>query len=941
MLRKMILLTIAATTVSSLTASESPLKTALKPTKADRRVLHNCPNDAIFFNEPKPLQRDSNDKINGLRLDGTIEVNSDITTNQIWTANNIYHITANISVQALLVIEPGTTVKYATDRSMAVNNGGVLISAGTPDNLITYTSDSPDPWYGDYNCPILIEETASASTKVTYSYIEYAFYGIEVVNNRLDSPIENNYFYKNALGIIEYGTEHTDIINNLFYSTYYYAIDVNLASVTSQGNADSHILIQNNTCHFYQDVGILVRGVSNPDEAGQATLKNNIVSGSYQYGIALVNDYMYYDLINTGYYDNEADKYDDYEEVNPVIETTLPYVDGTGTLPICYLNPNSAFVNASDEYIEQTRLIGKTTDINSFPDSNKTDLGFHYTNWNFSNAGATTLYADFDNSYAVDFNDLSAFADYWLYDYNYNYACWWWDWFNDGVIDFYDLDAIMDYWLSPYDFSDFSDFAHYWRRQVDYRFEDKRFDLVIDNFVDFRDFSKFAEQWNQETTSTDPNIQIQISGDPNNGYVDISVAGWLPDTMQIFLLANGKYIGRIPRFKDGEPLTIDISEFGSGQQQIKLASADSNSHITCSNINNVEFSRPLNYCFLPENYLRNHTIPFAAYNPTGGNSSVKVYANGGNMIWSQTFSGNSVSGFIPAEILDDQNDVDYVSFDDINGQSVAKKITVPKEPNNFDVRALIITPAYGMNILDYRTINEVKKAFKNKGIIYEELFGQYATYDNIAWYGWHGVNIKYIYLAAHGSYFFEIIPGYYVPRTWVSLYDYDTVSMKKSDFVNPADAPPWCENLWYWENQTRSFLKMRFNTLEFVYFNTCYGARLKILDNTLTVGERGEVYDFDAPQSDMSLALGISESSRTRFYQSWYDKSSVNPFLLWDENYQQWNRDEWQFLGEGENLYWAIFYTIQRQTHFGPLDPANNYTLRGQGSLMDIVLRNW
>jgi len=258
MRRKMVLLIIAATAVSSVTASESQLKKELKPTKADRRILHNCPNDAIFFNKPEPLRRDSIVKTKDLLLDGTIEINSNITTNQIWTANNTYHIVNNISVQALLVIEPGTVVEFAPDTTMAINNGGVLISAGMPDNLITYTSDSPDPWYGDYNCPILIEETASASTKVTYSYIEYAFYGIEIVNKRLDSSIENNYFYQNALGIVEYGTEHTDIINNLFYSTYYYAIDVNLASVTSQGDADSQILIQNNTCHYYQDIGILV-----------------------------------------------------------------------------------------------------------------------------------------------------------------------------------------------------------------------------------------------------------------------------------------------------------------------------------------------------------------------------------------------------------------------------------------------------------------------------------------------------------------------------------------------------------------------------------------------------------------------------------------------------------------------------------------------------------
>ena len=59
---------------------------------------------------------------------GVINISSDITTNQVWTANNIYHITANVNVRALLVIEPGTIVAFAADKVMFVNNGGTLIS---------------------------------------------------------------------------------------------------------------------------------------------------------------------------------------------------------------------------------------------------------------------------------------------------------------------------------------------------------------------------------------------------------------------------------------------------------------------------------------------------------------------------------------------------------------------------------------------------------------------------------------------------------------------------------------------------------------------------------------------------------------------------------------------------------------------------------------------
>lgn len=105
------LLAILAIGASSLAGSEYQLKEVLKPTKADRRILHNCPDYTTFFNNPKPLRSNSIVKTRDLLLGGTIEITSDITTNQIWTADNTYHIANDINVQALLVIEPGTVSK--------------------------------------------------------------------------------------------------------------------------------------------------------------------------------------------------------------------------------------------------------------------------------------------------------------------------------------------------------------------------------------------------------------------------------------------------------------------------------------------------------------------------------------------------------------------------------------------------------------------------------------------------------------------------------------------------------------------------------------------------------------------------------------------------------------------------------------------------------------
>lgn len=64
---------------------------------------------------------------------GVIDITSDITTNTLWTADNVYHVLNPIDINdALLVIEPGTMVAFAagTNAGMRIINGGALPPAG-------------------------------------------------------------------------------------------------------------------------------------------------------------------------------------------------------------------------------------------------------------------------------------------------------------------------------------------------------------------------------------------------------------------------------------------------------------------------------------------------------------------------------------------------------------------------------------------------------------------------------------------------------------------------------------------------------------------------------------------------------------------------------------------------------------------------------------------
>ena len=811
-------------------------------------------------------------------MDGVIDINSDITSNTMWTADNTYHVVADVNIQALLVVEPGTVVKFASYKSMSVNNGGTLISVGKPNNPVVYTSDSATPGYNDYYCPIYIEETTSASTKVTYSYIEYAYAGIVVLNKRLDTSIENNYLYNNVYGIVEQGIEHTDICNNLIFASYYSGIEVFLESTTSQADANSYILIENNTCDYYQDCGITVHGVPDSNDAGSVVLANNIVSESYQYGLNLVDGYMYASVLNTGYYDNASNKNWEFEEDNPVIETTFPYETGTGYLPVCYLDQDCNFIDAGYQYIEETALIGKTTDVNELPDSNYIDIGFHYPNWYFSNPGSgDSLSADLDKSMNVDFKDFATFANYW----------------QQSTSSEADLDG--------------------------------------SGFVDYNDLAIFAGQWLQ---IADPNIEINIYGDSNEGHVDIGISGFTSDTQRVFFLIDGEYISEMSFFEDGEPLNIDTSYLGPGAHQLKVISLSNTGRVTCSNLKESTFNCFLNYHLCTDAYDSNEPHHFCAYYSGSNNISVKVYNEENNLVWSQTYSPDSLNGFIPANVTL-ADDLDYIVFEETtgtlsSGASVAKPLALKFKPGKVpaNIRALIIVPSWWMrNFGDYGVIQAVKGTFETRNVPYRYLKGSQASYEVLAWFGANR-NIDYIYYCDHGGY---ITNG--VLRTKIKLSDGIAYSVKQSDFA-PGQAPSWCEKLpGNLEKTANSIFQAGFNQgeLKFVHFDCCFTGRLKLTgDNRLIEGPGGSQGLLAYYHSDMSWALKMS-SSYTQIYQGWWGevpKGGTSKFNIFAYH-------EWTKLGEGDHLYDALTYAINH-TDWIPDGPHDNFRLMGQGDLTGL-----
>lgn len=87
----------------------------------------------------------------------TVTINSDITVNTTWTANNVYLLDALVYVNSgvTLTIEPGTVIRgNGGNKSILVARGGKLIAEGTACKPIVFTSNqaagsrTPGAWGG-------------------------------------------------------------------------------------------------------------------------------------------------------------------------------------------------------------------------------------------------------------------------------------------------------------------------------------------------------------------------------------------------------------------------------------------------------------------------------------------------------------------------------------------------------------------------------------------------------------------------------------------------------------------------------------------------------------------------------------------------------------------------------------------------------------------------
>ena len=173
-------------------------------------------------------------------------ISSDTTWNGSHTVNGI------LTINSTLTIEACSTIKMSANSSISIRDGGRLLSQGSEDCMVTFTSSSSNPDSGDWGyielytngnvfdwttieyagndyASLWIDGSGSAS--ITNSTFAYSDSGIEVVGDGSMTNFQNNTFMNMKEFIMSVTTTQVSSLN----------------PITSIDNTNNFIIIKNST----------------------------------------------------------------------------------------------------------------------------------------------------------------------------------------------------------------------------------------------------------------------------------------------------------------------------------------------------------------------------------------------------------------------------------------------------------------------------------------------------------------------------------------------------------------------------------------------------------------------------------------------------------------------------------------------------------------------
>lgn len=114
-------------------------------------------------------------------------VNTNITTNTTWLSSKTYIVEGTVYVDADLVIQPGTWVRFKPDAELVIgqNQNGSLLAEGSVTQKIRFTSFDANATPGNWNGLRFETSNKSSVSSLKYCVVELADVGVTVYNTWL------------------------------------------------------------------------------------------------------------------------------------------------------------------------------------------------------------------------------------------------------------------------------------------------------------------------------------------------------------------------------------------------------------------------------------------------------------------------------------------------------------------------------------------------------------------------------------------------------------------------------------------------------------------------------------------------------------------------------------------------------------------------------------
>lgn len=183
-------------------------------------------------------------------VNSAVKVEQDITTSITWTADKVYTIDTDITINngSVLTIEPGTVIKFGANGSLSIGYGSnaTILANGTAAKPITFTSSALMPAAGAWEGLTFYDKTLNNSV-LTYCNILYAgknstagavnILGCELTMNNCTISNSGSYgvysTYSNSKG------GFVTFNNNTINTTAKYGIVMNAQKISSIGTGNT------------------------------------------------------------------------------------------------------------------------------------------------------------------------------------------------------------------------------------------------------------------------------------------------------------------------------------------------------------------------------------------------------------------------------------------------------------------------------------------------------------------------------------------------------------------------------------------------------------------------------------------------------------------------------------------------------------------------------